>query len=229
MNTSSRTMNSRLEEEGFGNTPGGAPPRERVKMKKVTISTRIVVVFVVFVARDVVVGSVDVALAVVRSFVAKEVASWVVDRDWVVEFAKILATDVATEVAEAWVTKAVVEAFEMVEFATILATDVATEVAEVCVTKAVVEAFEMVEFAGVEVVSASVMTQEVAAPLPSTWQTTGWKAAGGQVSCVRDIRYRSHMNVNRLLPTVAAGVVCVMNTLSKPLKKGGATATMLVQ
>jgi hypothetical protein len=192
-------MNSRLEEEGFGNTPGGAPPRERVKMKKVTISTRIVVVFVVFVARDVVVGSVDVALAVVRSFVAKEVASWVVDRDWVVEFAKILATDVATEVAE------------------------------VCVTKAVVEAFEMVEFAGVEVVSASVMTQEVAAPLPSTWQTTGWKAAGGQVSCVRDIRYRSHMNVNRLLPTVAAGVVCVMNTLSKPLKKGGATATMLVQ
>ena len=155
--TSSSTMNSRLEELGFGRTPGGAPPRERVKMKNVTTSTIMVVVVwveVVWVVRDVV--GVVVARDV-RIFVGREVASKVV-----------LRTLVGSDVVRAVVERAVVE-FAVTIFATVVAREVAA--------REVVEGFVVVEL-----VVASVMTQDVAAPLPSTWQTTGWKAAGGHVS-----------------------------------------------
>jgi hypothetical protein len=235
MNTSSRTMNSRLWELGFGRTPGGEPPRERVKMKKVTTSMIIVVVFVVVAAREVMVGFVETVSAVVRSLVGREVARAVVESALVefvpaarvavprflVEFVATARVAVARALVE-FVTNAscVVDKACVVEFATTLA---AKEVVEAFVAKAVVEALPVVELAGSEI------TQEVAAPFPSTWQTTGWKAAGGHVSCVKDIRYLSHRKVNRLLPTVAAGVVCVMNTLWKPLKNGGAMVTMFWQ
>jgi hypothetical protein len=235
MNTSSRTMNSRVWELGFGRTPGGEPPRERVKMKKVTTSMIIVVVFVVVAAREVMVGFVEAVSAVVRSLVGREVARAVVESALVefvpaarvavprflVEFVATARVAVARALVE-FVTNAscVVDKACVVEFATTLA---AKEVVEAFVAKAVVEALPVVELAGSEI------TQEVAAPFPSTWQTTGWKAAGGHVSCVKDIRYLSHRKVNRLLPTVAAGVVCVMNTLWKPLKNGGAMVTMFWQ
>jgi hypothetical protein len=184
--TSSSTMNSRLEELGFGRTPGGAPPRERVKMKNVTTSTIMVVVVwaeVVWVVRDVI-GV--VAARDVRIFVGREVASKVV-----------LRTLVGSGVVRAVVERAVVE-FAVTIFATVVASEVAREV----VAREVVG-----DFVVVELVVASVMTQDVAAPLPSTWQTTGCKAAGGHVSWVKDMRYRSHKNVKRLLPTQASGVV----------------------
>jgi hypothetical protein len=145
-----------LEELGFGRTPGGAPPRERVKMKNVTTSTIMVVVVwveVFWVVRDVV-GV--VAARDVRIFVGREVASKVV-----------LRTLVGSGVVRAVVERAVVE-FAVTIFATVVASEVAREVVE--------------DFVVVELVVASVMTQDVAAPLPSTWQTTGWKAAGGHVS-----------------------------------------------
>jgi hypothetical protein len=238
MNTSSRTMNSNVWELGFGRTPGGEPPRERVKMKKVTTSMIIVVVFVVVAARAVMVGFVEVVSAVVRRWVDRDVARAFVERVLVefvttarvavpralvefVTFARVAVERALVELVT--IASCVVDKAFVVEFATTLASVAAKEVVEAFVAKAVVEALLVVELAG------SVITQEVAAPFPSTWQTTGWKAAGGQVSCVKDIRYLSHIKVNRLLPTVAAGVVCVMNTLSKPLKNGGAMVTMFWQ
>jgi len=249
MNTSSRTMNSRVWELVFGRTPGGEPPRERVKMKKVTTSMIIVVVFVVVAARAVIVGFVEVVSAVVRWLVGRDVAESAlvefvatarvaVPRGLVefvttarvavprglVEFVATARVAVARALVELVANAScVVDKACVVEFATTLATEGAKEAVEAFMAKAVVEALLVVELAG------SVITQEVAAPFPSTWQTTGWKAAGGHVSCVKDIRYLSHRKVNRLLPTVAAGVVCVMNTLWKPLKNGGAMVTMFWQ
>jgi len=113
------------------------------------------------------VGREVASVEVFRTFVGSDVERAVVDSATVKFAVTILATDVAREV---------VEAFAAVEFATvtILATDVAREVVEALVV--------------VELVVASVMTQDVAAPLPSTWQTTGWNAAGGHVSWVKDMR-----------------------------------------
>ncbi len=73
-----------------------------------------------------------------------------------------------------------------------------------------------------------VMTQDVATPLPLSWQTTGWKgiALGGQVSCVKDMRYRFARKVKRLVPTQASGVVCPAKIVSNPLRNGGATETI---
>jgi hypothetical protein len=70
-------MNSRVWELGFARTPGGEPPRERVKMKKVTTSMIIVVVFVVVAVRAVMVGFVVVSAVV--SLVAREVNRAVVE------------------------------------------------------------------------------------------------------------------------------------------------------
>jgi hypothetical protein len=181
-------------------------------MKNVTTSMIIVVVFVVVAARAVMVGFVEVVSAVVRRLVGRAV----VERA-LVEFVTTARVAVPRALVEFVIIASCVDKACVVEFATTLATVVAF------VAEAVVKALLVVELAG------SVITQEVAAPFPSTWQTTGWKAAGGQVSCVKDIRYLSHKKVNRLLPTVAAGVVCVVNTLWKPLKNGGAMVTMFWQ
>ena len=68
-----------------------------------------------------------------------------------------------------------------------------------------------------------------ATPLPSSWQTTGCTAAGGHLSCVSDMRYRSHRKVKRLFPTLAAGLIWPIKAVWKPLRNGGATLTILLQ
>jgi hypothetical protein len=139
--TSSRTMNEPTEPE----TPGGAPPRERVKMKKVITSIIIVEVEVVATVRAVV------------DFVGIVVAMAVVERVGVVR------TFTATEV---------------VELAILTAREVADEATDVAVTDVATGLVDAV------VLLLNVIVQLVAAPLPSSWHTTGWKgiADGGQVS-----------------------------------------------
>jgi hypothetical protein len=149
--TSSRTMNEPTEPE----TPGGAPPRERVKTKKVITSIIIVEVEVVATVRAVV------------DFVAVVVAMAVVERVGVVR------TFTAREVDEEDT-----EATEVVELAILTAREVADEATDVAVTDVATEPADAV------VLLLNVIVQLVAAPLPSSWHTTGWKgiADGGQVS-----------------------------------------------
>ena len=122
------------------------------------------------------------------------------------------------------VAKDAVEARDVVEAKDVVARDRA-EVVPAAASLAVVL---RVVFDAVVVLFERVIVQEVAAPLASVWQTTGWKgmAEGGQVSCVKDMRYLSHKKVKRLFPTQASGVVLPLNTPSKPFKKAGATATI---
>jgi hypothetical protein len=150
---SSRTMNSITPKLalGLGRTPGGAPPRERVKMKNVTISMIIVVVFVVVVDRAVVVGFVEVREVRERALVGMEVA-----RAFVVELRSLVASEVASvvvlrtlvgrEVARVVVKRAFVvelRAFVTrdVASAVVLRTLVGMEVARVVVGSALVVVF----------------------------------------------------------------------------------------
>ena len=194
--TSSRTTKEPTEPE----TPGGAPPRERVNMKKVITSIMIVEVEVVATARAVV----NIVGVVVTRAVVKRVG--------------VARTFAAREVEEDEDT----DATEAVELAILTAIAVADEATDVAVTDVATELVDAV------VLLLNVIVQLVAAPLPSSWHTTGWKgiADGGQVSCVNDMRYLSQRKVKRLFPTHASGVVVPVKTVSNPLRNAGATETM---
>jgi hypothetical protein len=184
-------------------TPGGAPPRERVKMKKVITSIIIVEVEVVATVRAVV------------DFVGVMVARAVVERVGVVRTLTAKEDDEEdTETTEV--------AMEVVALAILTAREVADEATDVALTD---DATELVDAV---VLLLNVIVQLVAAPLPSSWHTTGWKgiADGGQVSWVNDMRYLSQRKVKRLFPTHASGVVVPVKAVSKPLRNAGATETM---
>jgi hypothetical protein len=190
-----------MKEPSEPETPGGAPPRERVKMKKVITSIIIVEVEVVATVREVV----DfVGVVVVRA---------------VVERAGVVTSLTAKEDDEEEDTDTTEVETKAVELAIFTAREEATDVA---VTDDATELLNAV------VLLLKVIVQLVAAPLPSSWHTTGWKgiADGGQVSCVNDMRYLSQRKVNRLFPTHASGVVVPVKMVSKPFRNAGATETI---
>jgi hypothetical protein len=225
----------------------------------VAVVERAVVVALVVVARRALVVVAKEVSAVVVAREAREVVLFVRSAVVVAREAREVvlfvrsAVVVARETTEVvlFVRSAVVEAREVVLFvrSAVVAARETTEVV-LFVRSAVVEAVptdvtslaasdvdEVATEAATEVfvafvvvaVLASVITHDVAAPLPSSLQTIGWKAAGGQVSCVKDMRYRSQRNVNRLFPTHVSGEGWMMKMLSKPFRNGGAAEIVSLQ
>jgi hypothetical protein len=178
-NVSSRTRKAPSEPV----IPGAMPPRERTKMKKEITSTTIVVV-VMAVERAAVVETEDDDVAILIELLEVE-ANTTLELVEILELIETLELDATSDVATTDVAREVVALLKTAE---VVATSfVPTPVPRLSdeTDVAFVTPFTIVAVVlFFVVVFARVIVQEVAAPFPSSWHTTGWNgiADGGHVN-----------------------------------------------
>jgi hypothetical protein len=183
-NVSSRTRKAPSEPV----IPGAMPPRERTKMKKEITSTTIVVV-VMAVERAAVVETEDDDVAILIELLEVE-ANTTLELVEILELIETLELDATSDVAKTDVatTDVAREVVALLKTAEVVATSfVPTPVPRLSdeTDVAFVTPFTIVAVVlFFVVVFARVIVQEVAAPFPSSWHTTGWNgiADGGHVN-----------------------------------------------